>query len=129
MRFRKKPIVIEAFRWYKPGDLGIFQGPQPDPRCGWCETLEGGHVVSPGDWIITGVKGERYPCKPDIFDLTYENAEAFESPQPAQADEVREIIADLVQQIHAFAEKEGEADFYTGRAIAYLARTGGKEAK
>lgn len=87
MRFRKKPIVIEAFRWYKPGDLGIFQGPQPDPRCGWCETLEGGHVVSPGDWIITGVKGERYPCKPDIFDLTYENAEAFESPQPAQADE------------------------------------------
>lgn len=126
MRFRKKPIVIEAFRWYKPGDLGIFQGPQPDPRCGWCETLEGGHVVSPGDWIITGVKGERYPCKPDIFDLTYENAEAFESPQPAQADEAREIIAGLVAI--ARGKTIPEYDWMKlERADAYLARTGGKE--
>jgi hypothetical protein len=41
---------------------------------GWIDTLEGGHVVCPGDWIITGVKGEYYPCKPDIFDMTYEPA-------------------------------------------------------
>lgn len=39
---------------------------------GWIDTLEGGHIVCPGDWIITGVKGERYPCKPDIFEATYE---------------------------------------------------------
>jgi hypothetical protein len=39
---------------------------------GWIDTLEGGHNVCPGDWIITGVQGERYPCKPDIFDATYE---------------------------------------------------------
>lgn len=39
---------------------------------GWIDTLEGGHTVCPGDFIITGVKGERYPCKPDIFDATYE---------------------------------------------------------
>lgn len=39
---------------------------------GWIETLEGGHIVCPGDWIITGVAGERYPCKPDIFEQTYE---------------------------------------------------------
>jgi hypothetical protein len=39
---------------------------------GWIETLEGGHIVCPGDWIITGVKGEHYPCKPDIFEATYE---------------------------------------------------------
>lgn len=39
---------------------------------GWIDTLEGGHTVCPGDWIITGVKGERYPCKPDIFETTYE---------------------------------------------------------
>jgi len=39
---------------------------------GLVETLEGGHIVCPGDWIITGVKGEHYPCKPDIFDVTYE---------------------------------------------------------
>lgn len=43
---------------------------------GWIDTLEGGHVVCPGDWIITGVKGERYPCKPDIFAATYEPAQS-----------------------------------------------------
>jgi hypothetical protein len=39
---------------------------------GWIDTLEGGHFVCPGDWIITGVKDEKYPCKPDIFEQTYE---------------------------------------------------------
>ena len=39
---------------------------------GWIDTLEDGHRVCPGDWIITGVKGEKYPCKPDIFEQTYE---------------------------------------------------------
>ena len=39
---------------------------------GWIDTLEGGHIVCPGDWIIKGVKGEYYPCKPDIFEATYE---------------------------------------------------------
>jgi len=42
---------------------------------GWIDTLEGGHVVCPGDFVITGVKGERYPCKPDIFAATYDAAE------------------------------------------------------
>jgi len=39
---------------------------------GWIDTLEGGHIVCPGDWVITGVEGEYYPCKPDIFEKTYE---------------------------------------------------------
>jgi hypothetical protein len=42
---------------------------------GWIDTLEGGHIVCPGDWIITGVNGEFYPCKPDIFEKTYEKVE------------------------------------------------------
>jgi len=42
---------------------------------GWIDTLEGGHIVCPGDWIITGVKGEFYPCKTDIFEMTYEKEE------------------------------------------------------
>jgi len=41
-------------------------------------TLEGKMVVKPGDWVITGVKGERYPCKPDIFEATYEPVEGTE---------------------------------------------------
>lgn len=43
---------------------------------GWIDTPEGGHTVCPGDWIITGVVGERYPCKPDIFEATYEEVMA-----------------------------------------------------
>ena len=39
---------------------------------GWIDTKEDGHRVCPGDWIITGVAGEHYPCKPDIFTKTYE---------------------------------------------------------
>lgn len=39
---------------------------------GWVDTLEGGHIVCPKDWIIIGIAGERYPCKPDIFEATYE---------------------------------------------------------
>ena len=42
---------------------------------GWIDTLEGGHSVCPGDWVITGVAGERYPCKPAIFEATYEPAD------------------------------------------------------
>lgn len=49
---------------------------------GWIDTLEGGHIVCPGDWIITGVQGERYPCKPDIFEATYEDVDAQETPEP-----------------------------------------------
>lgn len=41
---------------------------------GWIDTLEGGHIVCPGDYVITGVQGERYPCKPAIFAATYEPA-------------------------------------------------------
>jgi hypothetical protein len=39
---------------------------------GWIDTLEGGHIVCVGDWVITGIAGERYPCKPAIFEATYE---------------------------------------------------------
>ena len=52
---------------------------------GWIDTLEGGHIVCPGDFIITGVRGERYPCKPDIFRETYEAVRTRrESLKPAR---------------------------------------------
>ena len=56
-RFRKKPVIIEAYQ--TEVEMVI-------------STLEGDMIASPGDWIITGVNGEQYPCKPDIFDKTYE---------------------------------------------------------
>lgn len=72
-KFRKKPIVIEAEQWF-PGkfieSVGHDVGQLSD--YGTIETLEGNMTVSPGDWIITGISGEKYPCKPDIFEKTYE---------------------------------------------------------
>ena len=78
--YRKRPVVIEAEQWFAP-DISIHYSKTPD-RMGvyWTgvrfriRTLEGSHEVTSGDWIITGVRGERYPCKPDIFDATYEPA-------------------------------------------------------
>ncbi|WP_371378858.1 hypothetical protein [Sporomusa aerivorans] len=68
--------VSEAYMFYECGDCGTFstdrKRQKPIP---FINTLEGPHEVSPGDYIITGVKGERYPCKPDIFHMTYEPVE------------------------------------------------------
>lgn len=94
MKYRKKPVVIEAFQmtterrvnnrdwpnwlhkaWNKePKELGSIYPTIKGTGDGMLSigTLEGEHLVSWGDWIIQGVKGELYPCKPDIFEQTYE---------------------------------------------------------
>ena len=81
-KYRKKPVVIEAVQITD----ATFDDPHPNPghiagviydpvkRCVFIDTLEGQHRGDLGDWIITGVKGELYPCKPDIFAATYEPA-------------------------------------------------------
>ncbi len=77
MKFRKKPVVIEATQWFKDGDHpAVLQSLGNNGWYPYIDTLEGPHLVSPGDWIITGVKGEHYPCKPDIFEMTYERVES-----------------------------------------------------
>ena len=77
MKYRKKPVVIEATQWFKNGDHPAVYTKRDSASdlWGYIKTLEGEHVVTPGDWIITGVKGEHYPCKPDIFEMTYEKVE------------------------------------------------------
>ena len=90
MLFRKKPVLVQAHQWFKDGDYPIdgvvkqyktAKHFKEEPclycngnmsRHGWITTLEGGHIVCPGDWIITGVKEEHYPCKPDIFIAIYD---------------------------------------------------------
>ena len=74
-RFRKKPVVVEAEQW-TPGKSvpGVIEGEYIDDGHVFpakIKTLEGWHGVSGGDFIIRGVKGERYPCRPDIFKMTY----------------------------------------------------------
>mgnify|MGYP001594993001 FL=1 len=84
MKFRKKPVVIDATQI----TASIFDAPHPNPdhiqgitydpvqRCAFIDTLEGRMRADMGDWIIRGVKNELYPCKPDIFAATYEKVEA-----------------------------------------------------
>jgi len=74
-KYRKKAVVVDATQWHGwengPDGLGIQQLNR-DSSKGWIQTLEGGHIVTPGDYIITGVAGEKYPCKSAIFLQTYE---------------------------------------------------------
>lgn len=83
-KFRKKPVVIEAEQFMPDGSAATNQGamfmefPIQSDEDGphlIIPTLEGAHRANPGDWIITGIKGEIYPCKPDIFAATYEAVE------------------------------------------------------
>lgn len=78
MKFRKKPVVVEAIQWFKAGDHPAvdFNGVNDMGTEHYSiRTLEGRLNVSQGDWIIKGVEGEFYPCKPNIFEKTYEKVE------------------------------------------------------
>ncbi len=78
-KFRKKPVVIEA--WLFDGTYESTEPYRSESRCRWfleprpcleIPTMEGVMTGEVGDWIIRGIKGEFYPCKPDIFEATYE---------------------------------------------------------
>ena len=91
MKYRKRPVVIEA-EVYKKGmedgfdyepesfvgeyweNVHLIKGWQPKKRP-YINTLKGKLYISEGDYIIVGIKGERYPCKPDVFEVTYDIAE------------------------------------------------------
>ncbi len=79
-RYVKNPVTIEALLWDGTNVLAMqefagdaFEPDYSDKAEGYCviKTLEGEHLASPGDYVIKGIKGEFYPCKPDIFALTY----------------------------------------------------------
>lgn len=78
-KFRKKPVVIHAEQWFPSKNItGVEINWDNNPMrsdSATIKTLEGRLHVSSGDWIITGVQGEKYPCKPDIFEMTYEAIE------------------------------------------------------
>ena len=70
MKFRKKPIIIEAEQFFENSEHGWPRDVYTEGGEYFIQTLEGIHTVKEGDWIITGIKGETYPCKPDIFEAT-----------------------------------------------------------
>ena len=101
-KFRKKPVVIEAFRLNERGliaenwfwdavtrnDIITHCFGKHDPNPAWCEikTLEGTMIANAGDYIIQGVNGEIYPCKADIFQKTY-----TEDKPKTNADRIRSM--------------------------------------
>ena len=75
-KFRKKPVVIEAVQLTRKVTI---------------HTLEGDVVGNEGDWLITGVAGEQYPCKPDIFEETYERVSENDPPYESLADRSKNL--------------------------------------
>ncbi|MDQ8291609.1 hypothetical protein [Enterococcus faecium] len=108
MKYRKKPVVIEAFKLNSRGLIGeewfwdavsenriiTYNFGKNYPQDAWCEikTLEGIMVAKTGDYIIRGVEGEIYPCKPDIFEKTYEVAS-----QQSQLDDNQKIVLEWLK--------------------------------
>jgi hypothetical protein len=70
-RYLKKSVIIEAVQWFKPGDHPAVLAESASDAVGYIDTPEGRLRVEAGDWIITGIAGENYPCKPDIFEQLY----------------------------------------------------------
>lgn len=97
-KYRKKPVVVEAVQltpdmvppdWLVTAQqAGVFcQRRDADGDTYWfIKTLEGEMKISPNDWIIKGIRGELYPCKPDVFERTYEN---YELGKDAEAANIR----------------------------------------
>lgn len=130
--FRKKPVTIHAVQWdgtYSHAkqlelQLGLdtrgMTSHPPSNTVSWWKiaTLEDGHVVSPLDWIITGVKGEHYPCKPDIFEMTYERA-TLARPLEVAAP-VGITRAEWIAQAKAFYVEAGDDDATARECARYI---------
>jgi len=105
-RFRKKPVVIEAmqftgldsylaiFDWMKASGSTVADEVRYETPLMLIPTLEGLMAASPGDWVIKGVQGEFYPCKPDVFEATYEPADVV------ARDETTELKAGFDKMVY-----------------------------
>lgn len=113
-KYRKKPVVIDAVQWFPDPELGEFNwngyvnrvigtdkhGVEYTVCDVGLRTLEGFMHITPGSWIITGVKGDRYACKPDIFAATYE---PVSHQAPAQAGDYVLVPREPTQEMLAAA--------------------------
>ena len=130
-KFRKKPVVIEAFRLNERGLIAedwfwdavtrndivthCFGKHEPDPA--WCEikTLEGTMIANTGDYIIQGVHGEIYPCKADIFQKTY-----TEDKPKTNADRIRSMSDEELKKFICSMFKCEFCDFELGERCGLL---------
>lgn len=137
-KYRKKPVVIEAIQFAHPGnDYDVL----PDWWSVACNrgahvggittsptgqilifTLEGVMRANPGDWIIRGVKGELYPCKPDIFAATYEREENF-SEAGTEIERLRAALQKTLTILEAIQAMERQPGEELGNSIIMQVRT------
>lgn len=100
-KYRKLPVVVDAFQWFpdkhEPGNGVMCPITAQDARSfkihekqrqvhGVVQTLEGPHLVSPGHWIVTGIKGEKYGVRDDIFKASYEAVVGRDQAPPASTN-------------------------------------------
>lgn len=119
VRWRKKPVVIEAMHFHSAGRecIGPIQAwiSREGGQSTWhyavtsnefqIKTLEGWHTATLGDYIIRGVHGEFYPCKPDIFAKTYEAPE--QPPEPRAEQALPDDVAYFIRTVHSCLNVSG----------------------
>lgn len=128
-KFRKKQIVIDAWLWDETKEtLAVLR--DAGMKCGrfnshvtanyvrnlGIETLEGTMTANLGDWIIRGVKGEFYPCKPDIFEASYDKHCEERAVECAEEDLLGEAIR-LLDRCQRFLPKEDGGDYFLVRRL------------
>ena len=107
-QYKKKPVTVRAIQWDGtkemaqelltiPG-LNGFTAPEQDGFRFRINTLEGRMTVSPGDFIIQGVQGEYYPCKPDIFHQSYEKLEDVQAREKSTRKKKEEKVSEPVPE-------------------------------
>lgn len=113
-KFQKKPVVIEAVQYDGTDECARRIGLEITVTETGIQTLEGFMRASPGDWIITGVKGERYPCKPDVFEATY--APVADAPKPGPTTDDTEGQCPSEWSIGRCIRHDGHEDFHMSAA-------------
>jgi len=119
MKYRKKPVVIEAVQYdgnfrcldiFSINDVGKFIVGTDDAGnpCLKIPTLEGVMIASKGDYVIRGIKGEYYPCKPDIFEMTYERDEPTVIQKPIKNYDPWDEVIDQLGDTDKMISKGGE---------------------
>lgn len=147
-RYTKKPITINAFQWDGKNPDGNHESWPTwawessdiswtgNSKEGWLaiQTLEGEIFANSGDWIIRGVKGEIYPCKPDIFEATYEPAESRPpsgNSDPVTPETAKEAIerdlSNLIDRCAIFPKESKETDPRYWQTLAIYSPSGNSE--
>ena len=121
MKARKKSVIVEAVQWKDNNTqeiLDFCNGNCVEKARGaylYVTTLEGGHIASVDDYIIKGVNGEFYPCKPDIFEKTYDVVDDDEIDLQLTIEEINALICYISKSIGVF-----DADLLNTLKLAYM---------